>query len=277
MLFDEIPLGLRQLLSNPSPLQLVLEVASNTDVMLSSGVEMLYDEEGREATAWVARGPWRSPVITEWAALLAEAPPRWADHFVLVELPPELLDFAHRAVIEPLAATSGARNDALAHAIGDFRTAFRKALHDAGYVLDDAGPADVVVNRPGMRSTAYDYTRDRLIGLHIDNHQAFPLGERARSFTLANINIGWKPRYVDIVPASVQTLLTSCGLDISCGLTPREVKDIYLRAAQDSPVVRVTVPPGTAYLLNTQNCIHDGASPPGDVPDVAFLAMGNTA
>lgn len=277
MSFDAIQPCLRKLLSGPFPFRLLLGAAPDAEVVLSDGVETLYNEHDLGAVAWVARGPWRPPSLAERAALLAEASPRWADHLVLVPLPPELLTFAHRALVEPLAATSGARNDALARAIRDFRTSFRKALHAAGYALDDAGPADVVVNRPNLRSTAYDYARDRMVGLHIDNHQALPLEERARSFILSNINIGWNPRYVDVIPASVATLLAASGLGPSCDLAPREIKDAYLRASPETPVVRVTVPPGTAYLLNTQNCIHDGATPPGDAPDVAFLAMGNSA
>ena len=63
-------------------------------------------------------------------------------------------------------------------AINGFRQCFRDALKATGFNIDTAGPADLIVNPPGMRTTAYNYEHDRPMGLHIDNHQAFPLNRR---------------------------------------------------------------------------------------------------
>lgn len=247
---------------------------TSVEVKVSNGVEVL-NESDKEDVGWVARGPWRDLLAIEKSSLFIKSSTRWSNHLILVDLSSDLLKFAQHTLIEPLAATSGAHNDSLVKAIHHFRQYFCDALSAAGFKLDSAGPADLIVNPPGARSTAYDYGQDRPKGLHIDNHQAFPLESRESSFVLASINIGWQPRYLHFLPASVLTLLNRLNLPISCGLLPRELKNTYLRTYSNDPILRVTVPPGTAYLLRTQNCIHDGATLSGEIPDVVFLMMGN--
>ena len=269
MLFD--------LLSGLDPVRILLMDGVGVEFFVSDGVEALWDD-GTEGAAWVAQQPWRHLSADERAALVTGIKGRLSDQLVVVAVQPALLKEAHQALLAPLASSNGQGNAGLSAAIQAFRAGFRSSLAARGLQLDEAGPADLIINRPGVPSTAYDYTRNRFMGLHVDNHQDLPLDQRAQAFVLANLNIGWGPRYIDFVPASVAALLTATRLDIG-GYTPhpREIKDAYLRAEFRTPVVRVALPPGTAYLLNTQNCIHDGATPPGEAPDAAFLMMGNAS
>lgn len=244
------------------------------DISASDGVEQFYTDSA-EDTPWVPRPPWRMLSAGERAALVVDKVDRWADHLVLIELPVGLLQLAQTSLVERLAGTDGGRNDDLIDAIQVFRVHFVQALAEGGLLLDEVGPADLIVNRPGSPSTAYDYQRDRIIGLHIDNHQAMPLDSRSGSYTLANMNIGWRERYLHVVPLSLAGLLKDIGEGVSSQLLPRQIKDAYLGRDPQTAILRITIPPGVAYLLNTQNVIHDGATPSGDVPDVAFLTMGN--
>ncbi|MDR3592452.1 MAG: hypothetical protein P4N41_22570 [Negativicutes bacterium] len=239
-------------------------------IAASSGVERVY-ADGRPA--WVARAPWQ-PLLASQLSGLEVAVEAWAAHLVIVALPDTLLQRGRNELIEALVQTSGQGDEELAALIGEFRKAFRQALADKGFSLDESGPADLIVNKPGVRSTAYDYDHDRVIGLHIDNHQKMPLNERRRSYTLANLNIGWNDRFLDFIPHSVSSLLSLTGEGSDTAKLPRDIKDAFFTSLVDTPVIRVVIPPGTAYLLNTQNCIHDGATPPGEMPDVAFLMMG---
>jgi hypothetical protein len=248
---------------------------TNLKISVSDGVDMLWDD-GAEGAAWAARNSWRLPTEPERAVLIAGTAARPENSLIVVSLPSQLLQQAQRTLLGGLSRSNGYVNLALAAAVQDFRISFREALAEHGIHIDDAGPTDLIVNRPGQRSTAYDYARHRLVGLHIDNHQSLPLDQRGRAFVLANINVGWQSRYLDFIPASVAALQAALpDVDANSAWLPRDIKDAYLRARPESQVVRVTLPPGTAYLLNTQNCIHDGATAPGEVPDAAFLMMGN--
>lgn len=246
------------------------------EVKASNGVEVLYDNQNEEL-AWVGRGPWRDLVEMEQHALFTSSRDSWADNLVLLDLSTDLLAHAQKVLLEPLTTTSGTQNDSLAKAIGHFRHCFCDSLKMAGFKLDTAGPADLIVNQPGMQSTAYDYEQDRSRGLHIDNHQSLPLTKRGESFVLASINIGWQPRYLHFLPTPISTLLHRLELSAPRGLLPREIKDLYLRQYPNDPIFRVTIPPATSYLLRTQNYIHDGETLSGTMPDVVFLMMGNPA
>lgn len=239
-------------------------------VSQSTGVERL---DGRTAaSAWTSSAPW---VQLETCILARDRAQDWPVDLNILKLPDALLAHAHGMLIPMLTRTSGRGDAELAQAIAGFREDFLKALALEGYRMDSAGPADLIVHQPGRRSTAYDYGADELIGLHIDNHQNLPLGGRARALVLANINIGWRERYLDVVPRDVESLCRSIDADPSGDLLPREIKTRFLSSHPLTPVLRVTLPPGVAYLLNTQNYIHDGATPDGDVPDICFLTMGN--
>jgi hypothetical protein len=247
---------------------------ASVDVRVSDGVEILH-EAPNEESAWVGRGPWRDLSAMERSTLSAQSLNTWFESLVTLDLSSDLLALAHETLIAPLTATNGARNDSLVKAIAHFRHCLRDALIGAGIKLDTAGPADVIVNPPGMRSTAYDYDEGLPRGLHIDNHQSLPLHKRADSFVLASMNIGWQSRYLHFVPAPMSTLLHKLELPETCGLLPREIKDLYFQRFSRDPIVKVTIPPGTVYLLQTQNYIHDGETAPGTIPDVVFLMMGN--
>jgi hypothetical protein len=54
----------------------------------------------------------------------------------------------------------------------------------------------------------------------------------------------------------------------------RHLTAAFFRSYPDYPVVRVTLPPGHAYVAVTQYVIHDGATNTLGQPDVAFLLGG---
>ena len=237
---------------------------------ISSGVEAL----NAEGTAWVARGPWSPLGAIEQEALKRAQRAHWSRGLSLTALDGALLASAHANLIDRLAVTKGGENEELGAAIADFRQSFLAALASRGFQLGTEGPADLIVNPPDVASTAYDYANDKMIGLHIDNHESLPLDGRDRALILAHMNIGWCDRFLHVIPTPLLALIRALELDPACGMAPREIKDELFRRWSDAPVLRIRIPPGTAYLLNTQNAIHDGSTSPGEVPDVAFLMMG---
>lgn len=249
-----------------------INTVGDVDVPLavSSGVLLL--REG-EVPAWLPCEPWHPLSKEDVAEIAVGSSEHWPNDLTLVRVPDSLVEFARCELVERLAVSKGGENDSLARSIASFRTHFCSLLKDSGFGLDDAGPADLVVNPPGVESTAYDYENHRLIGLHIDDHQSLSFERRDEAQILANLNIGWCERHLYVHLRDFSEIIDDLGLQ-GHSLAPREIKDLYFRRHPESMILRVTIPPAVAYLLNTQNCIHDGATPPGDLPDVTFHAMG---
>lgn len=136
------------------------------------------------------------------------------------------------------------------------------------------GRGDLVVHGPGQPSTAFNFDTGAFMGLHIDNHQDLPLDERDRARTLCAVNLGFTERYLHFVNLSVSALLEMLAEHgVAAPSRAEQLKDLFLNRFPDYPVIRLVLLPGHAYLCNTQNTIHDGATPEGDLPDVSFLTM----
>jgi hypothetical protein len=54
----------------------------------------------------------------------------------------------------------------------------------------------------------------------------------------------------------------------------REVTARYFAAHQDAGILRIRIEPGSGYVLNAQDLVHDGAASAGNAPAVAFHSMG---
>ena len=137
------------------------------------------------------------------------------------------------------------------------------------------GPADLVIHRPHQRSTAFNYDTNTFMGLHIDNHQRYPLTERWRSYHLSCVNLGSTYRYFQFVNLTTLDLLDCLyppgSYDDLSLLTTHSLKSRFLSQYPHYPIFRVRLEPGQGYICNTQDTIHDGATNENDAPDVSFL------
>jgi hypothetical protein len=57
------------------------------------------------------------------------------------------------------------------------------------------------------------------------------------------------------------------------GESANDLRDAFFAAFPDYPVLRVRLQPGQAYLCNTQNTVHDGATNDEGLPDLSFLTL----
>jgi hypothetical protein len=239
-------------------------------VALTEGVRPL-DDEG---SAFVPRGPWR-PVDGSPTSVVSPAPTRPAGSVAVLDLGPALLEEGRRALLPLLEGSAMDGSGALRR----FQAAVLEALHERhGLTPETVGAADLVMHGPGQESTAYNKQTGAYMGLHIDSHQRLAFGERNQAMTLCAVNLGRGERYLNFVPRTVAAIVEDL-VDRGVEIPPSALalKNAYLRAVPDQAVVRLTLPPGHAYLCITQNAIHDGATAPGDRPDVAFLTMSRLA
>ena len=137
--------------------------------------------------------------------------------------------------------------------------------------------AFVAETHPGRASVCWDAKEFQ--GLHVDVRDKTPVSECAYSPTRFCLNIGRHSRGFCFLGMSVAAMvqeLRSGGVELDRGATPQEVADRFMATFDSSPVVRVTLRPGEAYLAPTDNVVHDGyteAVPPGDC-DLVVMAIG---
>jgi hypothetical protein len=135
------------------------------------------------------------------------------------------------------------------------------------------------VNPGGSRLVTHNMDLDppRRIGLHVDNWDDLPLGERARGRRRLCVNLGRSPRYLVFLEMPV-SMLVAAGrfpLEVPEDLSPAILVRVHLGKNLQQPAARVRINPGEAYIMNADDVIHDGASDVGDVPDVALHFLGH--
>jgi hypothetical protein len=118
----------------------------------------------------------------------------------------------------------------------------------------------------------------KLVGLHIDSWDGLPLRHRYRSRNRVCVNFGREPRYCLFFNLTLMDMFRYINL--------RDPEDIYedfrgLRIAQrfmktwpEYPVIRLQVNPGEAYILATDNLVHDASTEGNSYPDITLAYLG---
>jgi hypothetical protein len=247
---------------------------------ISSGVRRLADSlapavESTDAAAVVPRADWRPLAAAERTMVCSTQPADLSASVFVFDIGAELLGRLQKRLLPLITVPDGDRAATLRRA----RKAVLELIHDRHEVRAEyPGAVDLVVNRPGQLSTAFDPRSGRFIGLHIDSHQALSLRDRERGMTLLAVNVGFAERYLHFVNLPVTELVD---LVLACGeplpQSAPALKDAFFRNCPDYPVVRIALPPGHGYLCNTQDTIHDGASNDQGLPDVCLLTLNGLA
>ncbi|MFF3014528.1 hypothetical protein [Streptomyces sp. NPDC057939] len=250
-----------------------------SDVMISSGTRRLAGVPGVAAdpTAVVPRDDWRPLDGRERELLRARPGTPLNLMLTVVGLDADSLARCQDQLL-PLLAAAG-RNGPDEE--GGHRSAVlvevRERILDAvlrgvGAVSTRQGAADSVVHGPGLVSTAYNYEQRTFMGLHLDNHEDHALAERHRSLLLTVTNLGTADRWVHFVnlrAVDLMRMLADTGREVPN--TGHALKNAFVAAFPSQPVLRVRLRPGQAYLVNTQDVLHDGATNTDGDADVSFL------
>jgi hypothetical protein len=226
-----------------------------------------------EAGAWYADPPWRPP--GDGLAASGSIPVR--EELVLLDLGDDLPSRARQRLIPLLARTDGSPSTRLADEVALLRGHLHERLHDLRIPLGDDGPADVIVTPPGHASSSFNFTERRYMGLHVDQHEELPLGGRSRARRLCVLNIGWTHRYLNVHPYRLTDLCRAVGIDPDRDghrFRSREVTELYFAKNPDAHILRIRLAPGQGYVCNAQDVPHDGSTPEGDTPGIAFHSMG---
>lgn len=119
-------------------------------------------------------------------------------------------------------------------------------------------------NEGGLITLSRDDRRGKFNGLHVDSWDGEPLAGRAGSRNRICFNIGVEPRHLLFVPVSLariagwfRTYYPEEGLGKVQAST---IARTYLKRNPGTPVIRLAVQPGEAYIAPTENMIHDGTT-----------------
>ncbi|GAA4235257.1 hypothetical protein GCM10022254_42140 [Actinomadura meridiana] len=243
---------------------------------ISSGVRPLEGAASQPAAlgAVVARDDWRPLRLDEAAVLFPAEPVSLASAVSVTDFGEDLVTEAHERILPGIDGGTDTDHDQQA-ALRGFQEKILGLLYERqGLVPESLGAVDVVVHRPDQLSTAFNEGLNGFMGLHIDSHQRLPFGSRDGAMTLCSINVGFTDRFLNFVNLPVRSLLELLDAE---GEPPPEssvgLKDTFFRHFPDYPILRVRLAPGQAYLCNTQNTIHDGATNDRGLPDVSLLTI----
>lgn len=262
-------------------------------VQLSSGTKCVdYTQalaERYAKGAFIPKGPWRTATKVEldrlglgaaWSAdtwsvgtdvAVIRIPSRYVSPF---ELMLEALGIRERCT--PGEYTSVSRHPEW--------TSSLEALQQYAETLACGGSTGAVYFRitdPGQVTVTKDEfgaSAQALAGLHLDSWDRLPLRHRHRSRSRLCVNLGREARYSLFINLPLMDMFKQLGL--------RDPEDIYsdwrglvlgqrfMRAWSDYPVVRLRIEPGEAYLLPTDNLIHDASTEGNRFPDITLTFLG---
>ena len=113
---------------------------------------------------------------------------------------------------------------------------------------------------PDQRTTTINPANGHRLGLHFDSWDMRPLPERGGCRYRVSVNVGTSDRYFLFV---AMTALEALQIAEPSDGAPQNATTIFraaLRARPQTPVFRLRVPPGWAYVAPTDNLPHDGST-----------------
>lgn len=110
----------------------------------------------------------------------------------------------------------------------------------------------------GQRTTTVDQRVDRRTGIHLDNWDKLPLGQRDRSRRRLALNLGPGDRYVLLAMLDIRDLCAAKPLDAAFPRTG-DVRE-FVRQGGELRCLRIRFEPGEGYIAPTELVPHDGST-----------------
>jgi hypothetical protein len=123
-----------------------------------------------------------------------------------------------------------------------------------------------------------DGKRHRRAGLHVDHWDGLPLRHRHRARNRVCINLSREPRYALFFNLPMWDMFNSIGLrdpeDIYSDFRGLYLGQRFMKAWPDYPVIRLRLDPGEAYILPTDNLVHDASTEGNRCKDITLTYLG---
>ena len=227
------------------------------------------------------RADWRPAARDELEALLADAGDANAHAGLTIDIAPApapLLDAFARGGLHP-----GRTEQDYAAAVR--RPDYTATLHSALPALapmvaspDGLQLLGTCVQAGDLWSTTTHTDRgqpERFSGLHVDNWDRLPPGERKRGRRQMCINLGAGDRFFVFARCDVDTIVAALGTAFDRAQSYIGIGRAWFARVPDALLVRVRVRPGEMYVAPTDNLIHDGSTLGSTAPDITLNLRGH--
>jgi hypothetical protein len=124
---------------------------------------------------------------------------------------------------------------------------------------------------PGLATSTRHPESDLFVGLHVDSMFNLPPEQRHRAPNRIAINVGSQTRYLLFLPALLHDVRRALGIE--CG-NASELVSRYMAANVRTPVFRLAIEPGEAYVAPTEQLIHDSTTQLLSAEDLCLHACG---
>jgi hypothetical protein len=120
-------------------------------------------------------------------------------------------------------------------------------------------------------STTWDRNDRKFTGLHVDRWERKPLGSYKSARNRVCLNMGPRHRYLVFTTIDLLAIAARYRIDLTVSVTTLHAQT-YLREHPTTPVYRLRIEPGEAYVAPTECLIHDGqaSSVAGEWVDTVF-------
>jgi hypothetical protein len=241
-------------------------------------------------TAFLPRLPWRPPDAEETACLhfagtADERPWRPGVDAAVIRIPADVLGAfadmleAHGVRESPHAPTKGPIEkhpqwEANLAALNAYlATVTQGEFNQIHYRT--AEPGQLTLTRDSYGLVAH---RQKRVGLHADHWDGLPLRHRHRARNRICLNLGREPRYLLFINLPMMDLFHAAGLrdpeDIYADFRGLRLGERFSQLRPEYPVIRLRIDPGEAYVLPTDNLIHDGSTEGSRYTDITLTYLG---
>lgn len=265
-----------------------------TRIRLSSGTLRAADDEALAQrygnNTFVPRKPWREATVEELALLYfdrATGGPPWraSSDIAIIRVPEQIVaNFVEmleqhgiREVAKKETYTTIAMHPRWTEnlaALGRHLEGMTDGdLKQIFFRLADADQLTITKNDFGVEGH-----RQLHVGLHIDHWDRLPLRHRDRARNRICINLGREPRYSLFFNLPMMDMFRAAGLrdpeDIYADFRGLYLGRRFMEACPDYPVVGLRLDPGEAYILPTDNLIHDASTETNRFTDITLTYLG---
>ena len=116
------------------------------------------------------------------------------------------------------------------------------------------------------------------VGLHVDHWDRLPLRHRNRARNRICINLGREPRYSLFFNLPMMDMFGAAGLrdpeDVITDFRGLYLGRRFMEACPDYPVIGLRLDPGEAYILPTDNLVHDASTEGNRFTDITLTYLG---
>lgn len=191
----------------------------------------------------------------------------------------DLSDALVHPLFKTISSITGYPELATVYSDTSIRDAWASLLEGVGDLfssIDEVDVRDVCLKEPGLVTTTVD-GMGRHIGLHLDSFDMKSVYERDQCRNRICINLGVEERtflFVNVPVIEMIRRLHASGHPIVPATVGSGIGRMFLHAFPDEPVNAIKIRPREAYIMPTENLLHDASTLGRSSLDISLTVLG---